>query len=233
MSQSWRALRLRDAFDTPSKHGVAKAWSPAGKNEGWRDYANYAPELREWNTQKKALRSNERGESRRTRSRSPEDLASNGLGRSSSRASDDSLPGSWRLSYRASISRRTLLQLKQQRAKRVGQLPVFPGMATFTLRNMGITHLDGLGVHPEVTKIFLQQNFLTSFEGWEHQPNLVELHASDNCIESFKCVATPFLSSASIRASHVLRASRMWLAAEDLTSPACIFGQRLYGKHNT
>jgi hypothetical protein len=193
MSQSWRALRLRDAFDTPSKHGVAKAWSPAGKNEGWRDYANYAPELREWNTQKKALRNNERGESRRARSRSasPDDRASNGLGRSSSRASDDSLPGSWRLSYRASISRRTLLQLKQQRAKRVGQLPVFPGVATFTLRNMGITHLDGLGVHPEVTKIFLQQNFLTSFEGWEHQPNLVELHASDNCIESFKCVASP------------------------------------------
>ena len=239
MSQSWRALRLRDAFDTPSKHGVVKAWSPAGKNEGWRDYANYAPELREWNTQKKALRSNERGESRRTRSRSPEDLASNGLGRSSSRASDDSLPGSWRLSYRASISRRTLLQLKQQRAKRVGQLPVFPGVATFTLRNMGITHLDGLGVHPEVTKIFLQQNFLTSFEGWEHQPNLVELHASDNCIESFKCVASPLLSlrrrllsPACIRASHVLRASRMWLAAEDLTSRACIFGQGLDGKHN-
>ena len=186
MSQSWRALRLRDHFDTPSKHGVAKAWSPAGKNEGWRDYADYAPELREYNTQKKALRSQERGEPQRARSRSASPDAPGRLSRSSSRARDDALSGSWRLSYRASISRRTQLQLKQQRPKRVGQLPVFSGMATFTLRNMGITHLDGLGVHPEVTKVFLQQNWLTSFDGWEHQPNLVELHASDNCIESFK-----------------------------------------------
>ena len=61
------------SFDTPSKHGVAKAWSPAGKNEGcWRDYANYAPELCEWNTPKKALCNNERDESRRARSPSPQ-----------------------------------------------------------------------------------------------------------------------------------------------------------------
>jgi len=200
---SWRAMKLRDTCDTPSRHGVLHPWSPAGKNEGWRDYADYAPELREYNEQKKATRSQgararSRSSSRRAGSRSPS--PSGGLSpitpvvvsRASSRA-DDSMASSWRLSYRASISRRTKNQLKQQRPKRVGQLPVFSGISTFTLRNMGITHLQGMGVHPEVTKVFVQQNFLTSFEGWEHQPQLVELHASDNYIESFKSVPASLL----------------------------------------
>ena len=63
-------MRLRDHFDTPSRHGVTTAWSPAGRNEGWRDYEkSIAPELREYNEHKKATRS-ESKESRRSRSRS-------------------------------------------------------------------------------------------------------------------------------------------------------------------
>jgi len=191
--QSWRAMKLRENFDTPSKNGVSLPWSPAGKNEGWREYTEYAPELREYNEQKKALRSQQpararsRSTSRRPRSHSPspDELCGAVRGRSASRASED-IAIVWRVSYRASVSRRTQHQLKQQRPKRVGQLPVFSGLDTFTLRNMSITHLDGMGLHPEVRRVYLQQNFLTSFEGWEHQPQLVELHASDNLIESFK-----------------------------------------------
>ena len=197
MAQSWGAInyKLRADFDTPSKNGVSQPWSPAGKNEGWRDYADYAPELREYNEQKKALRSQQpararsRSTSRRIRSRSssPDEVGAV-LRRSGTRASEE-IATSWRLSFRGSVSRRTQLQIKQQRPKRVGQLPVFSGLDTFTLRNMSITHLDGMGLHPEVRRVYLQQNFLTSFEGWEHQPQLVELHAGDNLIESFKLVS--------------------------------------------
>jgi hypothetical protein len=189
-------MKLRENFDCPSKFVTTQPWSPAGKNEGWREYQDYAPGLREYNEQKKALRGSEparrtrsRSSSRRARSRSASPALDEGLAVPHSiatRGPDEIVAGSWRLSFRASISRRTQLQLKQHRQKRVGQLPVFSGMSTFTLRNMGITHLDGIGVHPEIKKIFLQQNFLTSFEGWEHQPQLLELHASDNYIESLR-----------------------------------------------
>ena len=208
---SWRAMKLRDNFDTPSRHGVLHPWSPAGKNEGWRDYADYAPELREFNEQKKATRSQararSRSSSRRRQSRSPSPgegwiPSPAALSRTSSRGADDSIASSWRLSYRASISKRTKNQIKQHRPKRVGQLPVFSGISTFTLRNMGITHLQGMGVHPEVTKVFLQQNFLTSFDGWEHQPQLLELHASDNYIESFRSVSCPKVSDERVRTSR-------------------------------
>lgn len=215
-------MKLRENFDCPSKF-VTQPWSPAGKNEGWRDYQDYAPGLREYNEQKKALRVSEparrsrersRSSSRRVRSRSsspdegPEVAVPHSI---ATRGPDDIMAGSWRLSFRASISRRTQLQLKQQRPKRVGQLPVFSGMSTFTLRNMGITHLDGIGVHPEVKKIFLQQNFLTSFEGWEHQPQLLELHASDNHIESFRSVL-PALFWCSIAVQRRKLCARMRLA---------------------
>jgi hypothetical protein len=190
MAQAWRAT-LRENFNNPSKHGVAQPWSPAGKNEGWRDYEKYAPELREYNEQKKAIRSKSResrrsrsrSSSRRVHSRSASPAEVNALGAHSSEGVHSD---SWRLSFRVALSKNTKAALKHQPLKHVGHLPVFSGMATFTLRNMGITHLHGMGVHPEVTKIFLQQNFLTSFEGWEHQPHLTELHAADNLIESFK-----------------------------------------------
>ena len=199
MAQSWRAMRLRDHFDTPSRHGVTTAWSPAGRNEGWRDYEkSIAPELREYNEHKKATRS-ESKESRRSRSRSssrrhrransgsPSPDEGNELsGPGYPSPIEDSHAASWRLSYHVALSRRTRSLLKHQRPKHIGQLPVFSGMKTFTLKNMAITHLDGIGKHPEVTRIFLQQNLLTSFEGWEHQPSLIELNAADNLIESFK-----------------------------------------------
>jgi hypothetical protein len=185
------AMKLRENFDTPSKF-ASQPWSPAGK-KAWRDYADYAPELREYNEQKKAMRSQvqeparARSRSRSARSPSPDEELSHAHSPLSEIPHTPST-SSWRLSYQTSISRRTQVQLKQVRMKRVGQLPVFSGMETFTLRNMGITHLEGMGVHREIRNVFLQQNFLTSFEGWEHQPHLMELHASDNFIESFKSV---------------------------------------------
>ena len=34
--------------------------------------------------------------------------------------------------------------------------------------------------------MYMQNNLLTSFEGWETQQNLEELHAEDNMIENFR-----------------------------------------------
>jgi hypothetical protein len=221
---SWRAS-LRGHFITPSRHGVNVAWTPAGKSEGWRDYAEFLPELREYNEKKKAMRSlsisrslssagSSSSKHARSRSSSPDNeheshmKASPGLGLSGSLSSigkditrtvsSDSLPYyslrvkypessvPWRMSYRAALSARSERILRQQSVKHMTRIPILSGMATFTFRNRAITSLHGMGVHPDVTTVFMQQNFLTSFEGWEHQPVLKELQAADNLIESFK-----------------------------------------------
>ena len=44
-----------------------------------------------------------------------------------------------------------------------------------------------------------QSNLLTSFEGFEPQDNLVELHVEDNLIESFRSAPPPFSRAAPAR----------------------------------
>ena len=63
---------------------------------------------------------------------------------------------------------------------------VISGMQTCTLKSLGLTSLHGIGVHPEVKRLYLQQNQLSSFEGWVCQPDLAELNAEDNKIENFR-----------------------------------------------
>jgi hypothetical protein len=93
----------------------------------------------------------------------------------------------FRLSFRSDTLNSTKrLASKGLRHKAVGQVPVFTGLETFTLRSLALTSLHGLGVHPEVKRIYMQNNALTSFEGWEMQPRLEELHAEDNLIETLR-----------------------------------------------
>ena len=93
----------------------------------------------------------------------------------------------FRLSFRSNLLNRTKrLAAEGLRDKAVGQVPVFTGLETFTLRSLALTSLHGLGVHPEVRGIYMQNNLLTSFEGWEMQPRLEELHAQDNLIETLR-----------------------------------------------
>ena len=93
----------------------------------------------------------------------------------------------FRLSFRSDTLNRTKrLAAQGLRNKAVGQVPVFTGLETFTLRSLALTSLHGLGVHPEVRRIYMQNNVLTSFEGWEMQPRLEELHAEDNLIETLR-----------------------------------------------
>lgn len=52
----------------------------------------------------------------------------------------------------------------------------------------------GIGSHPRVHTLYVHNNLLTSFEGFEPQPSLKLLHASDNMIESLRgLVAIPSL----------------------------------------
>ena len=96
----------------------------------------------------------------------------------------------FRLSFRSDTLNSTKrLAAQGLRQRPVGQVPVFTGLETFTLRSLALTSLHGLGVHPEVKRIYMQNNVLTSFEGWEVQPRLEELHAEDNCIETFRGLA--------------------------------------------
>jgi hypothetical protein len=93
----------------------------------------------------------------------------------------------WRLSL-------SLVSPKNKRApnrmgpRSAGQLQSMfsSGMQRCTLKSLGLTSLYGIGVQYEVKRIYLQQNLLTSFEGWEYQPDLVELNAEDNRIENFR-----------------------------------------------
>jgi hypothetical protein len=96
----------------------------------------------------------------------------------------------WRLSYsRPSISAQKIIS--RHGHKSVGQMKsvLASGIQIFTLKSLGITSLKGFGVHPEIKRIYIQQNFISSFEGWECQPALEELNVDDNIIENFRyCV---------------------------------------------
>lgn len=127
----------------------------------------------------------------RLQPRSPNNRSSGASGRRAATSSFGHVANAsmtWRMSHRAALSPKTELQLRQHKPKRIDQhLSCFS--STMTLRGRGITSLEGMGSHKEVTTVFLQQNFLTSFKGWEHMPKLVELHAGDNLIENFMGIA--------------------------------------------
>jgi hypothetical protein len=92
----------------------------------------------------------------------------------------------WRLSL-CRISPKHNRVLNRLKPRSPGQLhSVVSGMQTCTLKSLGLTSLHGIGVQSEVKRIYLQQNLLTSFEGWEYQPDLVELNAEDNMIDNFR-----------------------------------------------
>ena len=103
--------------------------------------------------------------------------------------SDHSTSKSWRLSL-TPISRKTKQVITRQGMKSPGQIQsvLTSGMQMCTLKSLCLTSLHGIGTHPEVQRIYLQQNLLPSFEGWEPQPDLVELNMEDNKIENFRCV---------------------------------------------
>lgn len=56
----------------------------------------------------------------------------------------------YRLSFRSEVLNRTRRMAEGIRAKTVGQVPVFTGLGTFTLRSLSLTSLQGLGQHAEV-----------------------------------------------------------------------------------
>lgn len=118
----------------------------------------------------------------------------------------------FRLSFRSDMLNRTKRLIAEQgriRQKAVGQVPVFTGLETFTLRSLALTSLNGLGVHPEVKRIYMQNNMLTSFEGWEMQPRLHELHAEDNLIETLRGL------------TEQPRLEILWLKGNPVTSLYC------------
>ncbi len=93
----------------------------------------------------------------------------------------------WRLSL-SPVLQKNKRPLHRSELRSAGQLQsIFSsGMQRCTLKSLGLTSLHGMGVQSEVKRIYLQQNHLTSFEGWEYQPDLVELNAEDNRIENFR-----------------------------------------------
>ena len=56
----------------------------------------------------------------------------------------------YRLSFRSEVLNRTRRMAEGIRSKTVGQVPVFTGLGTFTLRSLSLTSLHGLGQHSEV-----------------------------------------------------------------------------------
>ena len=93
----------------------------------------------------------------------------------------------WRLSL-CRVTQKHKHALNRLGPRSAGQLQsvISSGMQTCTLKSLGLTSLHGIGVKSEVKRIYLQQNLLSSFEGWEHQPDLVELNAEDNLIDNFR-----------------------------------------------
>ena len=96
-------------------------------------------------------RAHERG-STPGRSRSTERRGSTPTGRSAARMGQwgqASTSNEFRLSFRSDTLNRTKrLAAQGLRNKAVGQVPVFTGLETFTLRSLALTSLHGLGVHP-------------------------------------------------------------------------------------
>ncbi len=93
----------------------------------------------------------------------------------------------WRLSL-SPVSQKNKRAVNRVGLRSAGQIQSMfsSGMQRCTLKSLGLTSLHGMGVQSEVKRIYLQQNLLTSFEGWEYQPDLVELNAEDNRIENFR-----------------------------------------------
>lgn len=177
--------------------GKKPAWSPANPYSSWREYSSLEPQPSFHSSDSRVKRQLELGDrgssaaSHRSNSRSKTPLRDGDYPSKANypgREPAEIPPSVWRLSFTGALSHRSQQILSLQRLKTVGQLPVFPGLDIFTLRSLGITSLRGIGRHPEVRKLFLQSNYLSSFEGWEHQPQLVELHAENNLIESFRWV---------------------------------------------
>ena len=91
----------------------------------------------------------------------------------------------WRLSLSPLF--RNAKQLKHEmRSPEQIRYVIASGVQTCTLKSLGLTSLHGMGIHPEVKRMYLQQNHLSSFEGWVCQPDLLELNAEDNKIENFR-----------------------------------------------
>ncbi|EKX54157.1 hypothetical protein GUITHDRAFT_100404 [Guillardia theta CCMP2712] len=113
----------------------------------------------------------------------------------------------FRFSYRSQTLNRTRRMILQGvKEKAVGQIPVFAGLGTFTIRSLSLTSLKGMGMHAEVKRIYMQNNLLTSFEGWEFQPSLEELHAEENFLESFRGVCEqPKLESIWLQGNPITR----------------------------
>ena len=70
--------------------------------------------------------------------------------------------------------------------KSISSVRLHCGLGTMSLRNIGLTSLEGMGVHPEMTECYLQHNNLVDLEYFETQPRLKELSLQDNRIVSFK-----------------------------------------------
>lgn len=168
-------------------------WRPGGPGGGklWKEVEKMAPMADgprgQWagaHSRISVKRAHERGGSRERRGSTPT------RGRGAARMGQwgqVSTSNEFRLSFRSDTLNRTKrLAAQGLRNKAVGQVPVFTGLETFTLRSLALTSLHGLGVHPEVKRIYMQNNVLTSFDGWEMQPRLEELHAEDNLIETLR-----------------------------------------------
>jgi hypothetical protein len=70
--------------------------------------------------------------------------------------------------------------------KSISSVRLHCGLGTMSLRNIGLTSLEGMGVHSEMTECYLQHNNLVDLEYFETQPRLKELSLQDNRIVSFK-----------------------------------------------
>eukprot|EP00960_Hanusia_phi_P049496 759578-Hanusia_phi.AAC.1 len=129
----------------------------------------------------------------------------------------------FRFSYRShTLNRTRRLILQGIKEKAVGQIPVFAGLGTFTIRSLSLTSLKGIGVHAEVKRIYMQNNLLTSFEGWEFQPSLEELHAEENFLESFRgACEQPKLESVWLQGNPIARCYCYRIMA------ICAFGKSL------
>lgn len=192
MSLRSRGERGRDK--TPGIHEMP--WRPGGGTKGkqWTELSKMTPvgsgASGQWSGAQSRINAKRAHERSSTPGRNSRSGTPTRGGRCAARMGfwgQASTSSEFRLSFRSDTLNCTKrLAAQGLRQKAVGQVPVFTGLETFTLRSLSLTSLHGLGVHPEVKRIYMQNNLLTSFEGWELQPRLEELNAQDNLIETLR-----------------------------------------------
>merc|ERR1711871_1100234 len=82
------------------------------------------------------------------------------------------------------MQRETAAKVVGERA--VSSMNLHSGLGTMSVRNVGLTSFEGMGVLPEVVELYAQHNQVQCMEGMGQQPRLKELHLENNNISSFK-----------------------------------------------